>query len=224
MARIALRELMTMPVVSRAASARAAYVAAALNLAAALAMLLVLRPGLPVPGGELAGRFAYITAVHGVWWGGWLLWQAAALGLLAFYVGLAAQWAGTAPLRCLVAVLCATAGIAADISAEALYMALPAQLGAGSLPAVDAVAGILTGYVGNGLYTVGGLLLIWAGACDLPRPLLALSVPVWLAGLALSATTLAGWSMGPVWSTAALMPLFVLWSALMGRWLSSRVS
>ncbi len=46
----------------------------------------------------------------------------------------------------------------------------------------------------------------------------------WISGLALSATTLAGSQAGQFWNTAALMPLFVLWAALVGLWLSRRAS
>lgn len=205
-------------------AAWAAYLASALNLLAVLAMLLVLKPGLPVQGNLLQERLAYISGHVPFWWTGWLLWHAAAIALLAFYVGLAGQWSRTAPIRCRLALLCAASGMAADISAEALYMSLAGRLGPDVLPTVDAVSGLLTGYVGNGLYTVAGILLVWAGGRDLPRPLLVLSIPVWVAGLSLSAASLAGSAAGQLWSTAVLMPAFVLWTGLMGRWLQRRAS
>src|SRR6266542_1273204 len=137
-------------------AARAAYLAAALNLAAAVAMLLVLRPGLPAPDCHLDERAAYLTSHLPTWWGGWLLWHAAAIALLAFYIALASQWWRAAPLRCVLAVLCATAGLAADLSAEALYMGLAPSLPPSALATLETAAGLLTGYVGNGLYTVAG--------------------------------------------------------------------
>ena len=210
--------------VSPRTAARAAYLAAALNLAAALAMLLVLQPGLPVADSLLANRLAYVTTHAALWRSAWLLWHAAAIGLLAFYIGLASRWWRAAPLRCELALLCATAGLAADLSAEALYAGLAPRSDLQTLAAVEAVGGLLTGYVGNGLYTVAGALLTWAGASDLPRWLVLLALPVWAAGVALSAATMLHWAAGQFWSTAVLMPAFVLWSALVGRWLARRVS
>jgi hypothetical protein len=84
---------------------------------------------------------------------------------------------------------------------------------------VESIAGVLTGYLANGLYTAAGILLTWAGARELPRAIVALGVPVWGAGLCLSGASLAHSASGQLWSTAVLMPLFVLWAALVGRWL-----
>ena len=210
--------------VSPSTAAQAAYLASALNLAAGLVMVTVLRPGLPSAETTAASRLAYVTAAVVPWSVGWLLWHAAAFSLLAFYAALAIRWWGAAPIRCAVAVLCATAGFAADISAEALYIAFAPHLDAPAFAAFEPVAGLLTGYVGNGLYTAAGALLTWAGAAELPRHLIALSLPVWLAGAALGAATLAGSAFGQLVSTAVLMPAFVLWSALTGRWLARLAS
>lgn len=212
-----------MEVSSRQAS-RAAYVAAGLNLAAAAAMLLWLEPGLPVEGSRAADRMAYLASHRWAWWGGWLLWHAAAISLLGFYVGLAGLLLRRAPILCGLALLCGAAGLAADLGAESVAMGVAPRLGEGTFETVEAVVGVLTGYLGNGLYTVAGLLLTWAGAAEIPRPLLVLAGGVWAAGLALSAATLAHSATGQLWSTALLMPLFVLWSGLMGRWLSRRGS
>ena len=187
-------------------------------------MVTVLRPGLPAADSTVASRLGYIAGSLVPWTLGWLLWHAAAFSLLVFYVALAVRWWGGAPIRCGVAVLCATAGLAADISAEALYVGLVPHLDPTAFATFEPVAGMLTGYVGNGLYTVAGALLTWAGAAELPRHLVALSVPVWLAGIGLSAATLGGSAAGQFVSTAILMPSFVLWSALVGRWLGRRAS
>ena len=209
---------------ANSAAARAAYVASALNLLASLAMVTVLRPGLPSADSTPTSRLAYIVAAIVPWSVGWLLWHAAALSLLAFYVALAIRWWDAAPIRCAVAVLCATAGFAADISAEALYIGFAPHLDAPAFAVFEPIAGLLTGYVGNGLYTVAGALLTWAGSAELPRRLIVLSLPVWLAGAALSAATLAGSAFGQLVSTAIIMPCFILWSALIGRWLARPVS
>jgi len=205
-------------------AALVAYLAAATNLAAAIAMLLLLRPGLPALSGTVDQHIAYIAGHLTLWRLGWLLWNAAAVSLLAFYTGLAGVFVSRAPLICALALVVATAGIAADLSAEALYMGVGADLGPGPFAALEHAASLLTGYVGNGLYTLAGVLLVWAGAREIPRPLLLLSLPVWAAGLALSGSSLVGFIPGQIWSTAALMPLFVIWTGLMGRWLASRGS
>ncbi len=201
------------------AVARAAFLASALNLAAALALLVALQPGLPSFSNGILGRLDYVRGQTVFWWSGWLLWHAAALGLLGFYVGLAGLWRRQAPIRCGLALLCAAAGLAADLSAEALYMGLAPRLGVEGFGLAEAAAGLLTGYVGNGLYTVAGALLTWAGAPNLPKYLVALAIPVWLAGSALAAATLLDSVGGQFWSTAVLMPTFVVWTALTRRWL-----
>jgi hypothetical protein len=207
----------------RSAAARAAYLAAAINLLAALALLLILRNGLP-GGGTAASQYAFITDHLALWRLGWLVWNAAGVALVAFYVGLATRFWSAGPLRCGLALTCAAAGLAADISAEALYMSAGSGVSAQVYAELQPVASLLTGYVGNGLYTLAGILIVWAGWRKMPRPLALLSLPVWLAGIALSAFSLTGSATGQAWSTAALMPLFILWAALMGRWLQSPAS
>ncbi len=203
---------------------RVALLAAGLNLAAGLAMLALLRPGLPGPGSSVEARAAFVVANLITWWLGWLVWHAAALALLAFYVALAGRWWRRAPIRCGLALLCAAAALAVDLAGQALYVGLPPRLGVGELALLEAVVTILTGYVANGLYTLAGILLVWAGAAELPRGLVLLSVPVWAAGVALSITSLTLWAEGQIWSAAALVPLLALWAALVGRWLLRRAS
>ncbi len=99
-------------------------------------------------------------------------------------------------------------------------MGVSPRLGLEAFAVAEDVSGVLTGYLGNGLYTCAGILLVWVGAHELPRWLVTLSAPVWAAGLALSAAAITPSPTGQFWSTAVLMPSFVLWTALMGRWLS----
>src|SRR5262249_36021703 len=110
-------------------------------------MVVLLRPG-------LLGDVWWVDA-HRTWWTlGWLLW------LAAFYAAVAVRFGERAPIRTRMALVVAAAGLAADVSAETILMVRP-----GSLQLV----GPLTGYVGNGLYTVAGVLLLWSGARGLPR-------------------------------------------------------
>jgi len=204
--------------------AKSAFIASGLNFTAAIAMLLVLKPGLPVEGSTLTGRMEYLNLHLGAWWGGWLLWHAAAISLVAFFAALACLWRDQAPILTLLAPLLAAAGLAADICAEAIYMGVVPQLAPESFTIGENIAGVMTGYVANGLYTIGGILLTWAGARKLPQSLLLMAVPLWTAGLCLSAASLMHSTTGQFWSTAILMPLFISWTFLVGRWLNRRKS
>jgi hypothetical protein len=210
--------------VSSRVAARAAFVAAGVHVLAAAAMHGALQPGLPVAGSALADRMAYVSQHSAAWSLGWLAWHAADLTLLAFYVALAGRWGRQAPVRCGLALLLAGAGVAVDLGAQAIYMGVAPRLGPEAFVVAEAVTGVLTGYVGNGLYTVAGILLVWAGAAELPAYLVALSLPVWAAGLGLSAASLAHAPGGQFWSVALLMPAFVIWTLLMGRWLDAGAS
>ncbi len=205
-------------------AARIAYVTAGLNLAAALAMLLALKPGLPIAGSLRPNRLAFIRANTHLWWTGWLLWHAAAIALVLFLLVLAARLGRRAPVRAAIAAILALVGLAADLAAEAIWMGVAPALDESAFRVAETAAGILTGYLANGLYTVAGILLTSAGARELPPALVALAVLVWGAGLCLSASSLLHWAAGELWSTAVLMPLFVLWAALVGRWLATRAS
>jgi hypothetical protein len=124
---------------------------------------------------------------------------------------------------CGLAIVVATAGLAADLSAEALLAGFTRST-PGNFAVVQAEALLLTGYVGNGLYTVAGILLTIAGRRELPVGVLALGAFVWGAGLWLSAATLLGSSTGEALSTGLLLTSFVVWATLLGRWFGSLAS
>jgi hypothetical protein len=205
-------------------AATAAYVAAAVNLAAGLVMLLALRYGIPAGESDLSARVAYVGDHVLVWRVGWLVWNLAAIALLGFFVVLADRWRERAPILCGLALLCAAAGLAADLGAETILAVVSPGLRGETYEAVESIALALTGYLGNGLYAVGGILLTIAGRRDLPQVLLWLAAAVWAAALWLSVATLVSSNAGQFASAATLMPLFVLWAALTGRWLSGRAS
>ncbi len=205
-------------------AARIAYAAAAANLAASLAMLLALKPGLPVPGSLPSSRLDFVRTNTGLWRAGWLLWHAAAIALVLFLLLLAVRFSRRAPVRAALAAVLAVTGLAADLAAEAISMGVAPLLDEPGFRVAAGTAGVLTGYLANGLYTLAGILLTSAGARELPPVLVALAVPLWGAGLCLSASSLLHWPAGELWSTAVLMPLFVLWAALVGRWLAARAS
>jgi hypothetical protein len=224
LAGVAQRRVISQRLRSTPTAARAAYLAALLNLIAAFAMMLILRHGLPNGENTIGDRLTFIDSHLALWRSGWLLWNAAAITLLAFYCGLAGVFWRGAQLRCTLALVCATAGMAADISAESLYMGAGSLFSAGAYETIEQVASLLTGYVGNGLYTVAGILLVWAGLRRIPRTIVILSVPVWAAGFSLSWFSLIGSPTGQAWSTAFLMPVFILWTVVMGLWLQNHAS
>lgn len=201
-------------------AALAAYVAAAANLAAGLAMLLLLRPGLAVPGASVEARLEFVRGHLAAWRIGWLVWHLAAIALLAFLVGLASRLRASAPILSRLAPLCAAAGLAADLGAQSISMGVSPTLDAARFEIVESASSVLTGYLGNGLYTLAGAMLTWAGRRELPRGLVGLGAVAWAAGFGLSAASLVGSPRGQMVSTAVLMPAFVLWTALVGRWLS----
>jgi len=197
------------------------YIAAATNLVASAAMFLWLRPGLPVPHSSTSTRIGYIAEHAPAWTAGWLLWHAAALSLLALFAGLAVLWWRKGPIRCTLAMACAAAGLGADLLAETIYIGVIPGVDPEQFLVAEKIAGLLTGYLGNGLYTLAGILVTWTGASLLPRPLVALGCAVWVSASALSLCTIAGFAAGQLWTTAILMPLFIIWSCLVGRWLKA---
>ncbi len=205
-------------------AATAAYIAAAVNLAAGLVMLLTLRHGLPAGESDLSARIAYVGDHTLTWRLGWLVWNLAAISLLGFFVVLAARWRERAPILCGLALLCAAGGLAADLGAETILAVVSPGLRGETYAVVESVAVALTGYLGNGLYAVAGILLTLAGRRELPSMLLWLAAPVWIVALWLSIATIVSSAAGQFASAAALMPLFVVWAGLTGRWLSARAS
>ncbi len=189
--------------------AAAPYVCALLNLTAAGALLLVLRPGTEVVP-DVASRIAYITNNELVWRAGWVCWIAAALSLLAFY----AWWGARLPTWGwgVAALAIASAGLVFDLTAESLLIAwLPKDYAT-----VAPVASLLTGGPGNGLYTVAGAVLT-VGTRGLKGWFSAWTWTIWAAGFGLSAFTFAGNFLGVAVCSGVLFLLFCPWAAVMGR-------
>lgn len=194
-------------------AALSAFVCAALNALAAVAMLLFLRPGLPpVPIDE---RQAYLIEHAVVWRASWCAWIVTVLSLACFYFYL--HQALDARTIGRIAVLVGVAGLAPDITAEIRYMTLEFD---------DVDQAMLTGCLGNGAYTVAWALLTGVAARrpEFPRRLVALAVPGIVAGFGLA---VAGAVYSPTWlvvTTAICIPIFTLWTALVGLffWKKSR--
>lgn len=127
----------------------AAWVAATTHILASFAMLLLLRRGLP--GFTDEERLAYITSHRAAWVGGWLLWQIAAISLIAFYGALALRFRGVLSVA---AIGVASAGLAIDFICETRYIGVLPELRGAAFTALDRELEVLIGYAANGLYTV----------------------------------------------------------------------
>jgi hypothetical protein len=187
----------------------APYACAFLNLSAAGALLLVLRPGTEVEP-DVGSRIGYITNNELLWRAGWVCWIAAALSLLAFY----AWWATRLPdwRWGVSALLIASTGLVFDLTAESLLIDwLPKDYAA-----VAPAASLLTGGPGNGLYTVAGALLTFATP-GLKGWFAAWTWTIWGAGFGLSAFTFAGNFVGVAVCSAVLFALFCPWCVVFGR-------
>jgi len=196
-----------------------AWFAVATHSVASASMLLLLREGLP--GSPPEARLAYIASHREAWMVGWLLWQLAALSLIAFYGVLALRFRGVASLT---AMACAAAGLSLDISSEVRYMGVLPELRGEAFLALDRELEVLIGYGANGLYTVALVLLAIAGWNTLPRISRWLVPAIAASGFALAVASLAH---SPRWETitsAVLFPLFTLWIAMVALWLRKESS
>jgi hypothetical protein len=189
--------------------ALAPYACALLNLVAAGALALLLRPGTEVVP-DVAARVAYISSHEVLWRAGWACWIAAALSLLALY----AWWATRLPdwRWGVAALVIASTGLVFDLTAESLLIGwLPKDYAA-----VAPAASLLTGGPGNGLYTVAGALLTLATP-GLKGWFAAWTWTIWGAGFGLSAFTFTGNFVGVAVCSAVLFALFCPWCVVFGR-------
>lgn len=175
---------------------------------AALAMLLLLRPGLPAPGVALEARRAYVTDHPLAWALGWGAWHLAGLSLLGLVAALAWQGRGR-PALAVVAVGAAAAGLAADLSGQGLALGVQPGLDPASFLLVERIQVVLTAYVANGLYSAGGAAALVAA--PVPRGLKLAALPIGLAGVGMSLATLLASSDGLVASAALLTAGMVAW-------------
>ena len=183
----------------------APYACAIANLAAVLALALVLAPGTTlVP--NVDERVRYIGEHIVAWRAGWLVWMIAAVTLLWFYVWWRARVGGPH-----VAVAIAFLGIIADWTAE-LTLSIAGAEGHAS---VAAFAFFLTGAVANGLYTIAGVVLTLA--TPLGTVARAYAALMWSAGGLLSIGAALDLPLLTAIATAELFALFIPWCVWLGR-------
>jgi len=193
----------------------APYACAALHAAAGVAMLLVLRGGTEAEP-RLAARMAYVQAHAAAWRAGFAVWMLAGMSVLVLY----AWWSRTLRSRraALAVVVLATAGLACDLSGEALYVGwLPLLTDdAARFEHVQRLGTVLTSVFANGFYTAAGIVLT-LGTPGLPGRVRALAWVVWVAGVALSVCGAVGWAAGLVAASGVLFPALVLLALLLPR-------
>lgn len=191
-----------------------AWLAATTHLVAAAAMLFLLREGLP--GFPDEQRIAFMTAHRAAWTVGWLLWQLAAISLMAFYAALAMRIGGVLSIAAMSA---AAAALSIDIASEARYIGVLPDLRGAEFAALDRELEVLIGYAANGLYTVALLLLVIAGWRVFPMLARMLSLPVIVSGFALAVASLQHDARLEIITSAILFPLLTLWIVVVGAWL-----
>jgi hypothetical protein len=206
----------------------APWICVASHAVALAAMAIVLRPG-TLAQSDAALRGRYIAEHAAAWAAGWGLWMLTAMSLLGFYA-----WWGSrldAQTVATTAVLIAAVGLVCDLSGEALSVlylverAPPPGIGhsaaewdASAFVDVERTATLLTAGASNALYTLGGLVLMWATP-DLPRYVRGAMWGTWLAGIVMTVAGVMNHVGGMMVSTAVLFPLLICWTAWLGaRW------
>lgn len=197
---------------------RAAWIAIITHLLAGLALLLLLRDGLDT-NPDIASRLTYIAQHRLAWIGGWLTWHAASLSIVIFIVLIAAA-ARTAARSALgrIAVACVIAAFAMDISGQTLLIgfmpsAADPLIESEFILRIHRIAVQLSGYAGNGLYTLATLLIavqLWRESNALMR---LAGTAIGASGISLSIAALLNSADGMYWSNAVLLPAILIWLA-----------
>lgn len=205
---------------------RATIIAFLFNGSASLAMLFLIRPGLGLDG-HFEAQTAYLRDFYWLWVFGWLVWIAAAVALIYFFVawGFFVDAPSSRPLI-VFGVLLAAMGLVPDTIADVMYIAvipkwaalqnIPTEAGGTFVHQMTAwarLSELLTGFLGNGLYSVGGLVLniVTLQSATVSKSWAKGGLVVWFLGLALSVVTLLKYKMAMVIVTGALMTAFLLW-------------
>jgi hypothetical protein len=190
---------------------RAAALAVAAHLAAALLSLGELPPG--SPGAPLPDRLAHVAAAGWGWRLAWLAWMAAGVSLVALLARARRGLPGE-PLATL-AVVAAALGLAVDAPCDLAQGWLQPLLAADPDPGRFLVAErwlTLAGYtVANGLYSLAALALTVAVARHGARALLATGLPLVAAGLWLAVAGAVGAFAQTTAAAATTVALCLLW-------------
>jgi len=164
------------------------------HVIATLLMATLLAPGLTG-----AHRLAYIAAHRASWTASWIVWQVAAISLVALYACFSRN-----------AAIIGAVAACIDITSEWRYI----------LHGPSRTLDLAIGGLANGLYSLG-LLVLLLTRLDLSPLLRASGAAVALFGLSLALASFAGNQTVEIISTAILFPTFIVWAILAGRWLGS---
>ncbi len=215
---------------------RAILLCLLLNALASAFMLVFLRPGID-PSIEVLERIHYI-AEHPAWWRmGWLVWMGAALSLIYFFIHWGLFLDGhVSRALILFGVLIGSLGMVPDILAETFFLGLLPRLAQEILQAPEESQGALlqsfahwqwattltSGFVGNGLYALGGLILNLAShrSGRLGKIFVWLGWPIWISAVGLAVSTVGMWREPLMLFTALTMGWFIFW--LMGLLIFSK--
>jgi hypothetical protein len=169
-----------------------AYTSAFVHAIATLLMAIVLAPGLTG-----ADRLAYIAAHRVAWTASWMVWQLAAVTLVALYAIFSRH-----------AAMIGAIGAAIDITSEWRYI----------LDGPSRTLDIAIGGFANGFYSIGLLVLLLTRR-DLQPVVQTVGAFVVIVGFTLSAGSFVGNQPIEIAATAILFPSFIVWAILAGRWL-----
>ena len=182
----------------------------------------LLRGGLPVDT-TVTERMVFILQNRAVWTASWMVWMLAAIGLLVFCFILESALT-TACLTARIGLSLVCLGIVPDLMAEVIYAFVMPQVLTQSISSelfqlLEIVAVLLTGFLGNGLYNLGGLLLTLAAIRQgIVQSWVALwGLFAWLCGLGLSAVVALQWMSIAELLTALSMVLSTSWMLIVAH-------
>lgn len=206
----------------------APLICATMHALALLLMAIVLRSGMAV-NTVVVERGRYIANHERAWSLSWAVWMLAGMSIVAFY----AWWASRlrTPGAALAGVLIAGAGLVFDLAGESLSVLVlqeyaielaaenePAPTSLSRFVAVERASTLLTAGLANGLYTLGGVVLMLATP-NLSYSLRGMMTLTWLAGATMTISAIFHHTGGMVGATILLFPTLILWTAWMGfRW------
>ena len=187
----------------------------------AIACLLMngpMRGGLPIDT-TAADRMTFLANHSTLWMWSWVIWMFCAIGLLVFCVILADEI--KTDYRKTVGLFLVALGVAPDLTAEVIYaFVLPKLVSLDMSEATfllfEQIASHLTGYLGNGLYNLGGLLLTYLAIKQrlFKTWVFIWGVTAWVLGILLSVSIAAGELKAAELFTASSMLLSTLWMVI----------
>ena len=174
-----------------------------------------MREGLPLDN-TVAQRIAFIANNGFVWSASWFMWMISALGLFVFSAILADELEQN--LMRTIGLALVAMGIAPDLIAEVIYaFVIPElivrQLNTDMFEMLEIIAMHLTGFLGNGLYNIGGLTLTIAAIRQnvFGGWVAVWGVTAWVLGLLLSLSVAIGSLVAAELLTASAMVLSTSW-------------